>query len=253
MNIFSPLNSYYDHIYVLTIEAAESRRKKFIERFSGLEYEFFYGADKNNFDVEQLERENIYSETLTRHNHRYSKSMRPGEIACSWSHRMMYEDMLEKGYEKVLIMEDDASPDPEQLKIVPEIIKEIPSSAELVFWGWAKNEKEPFYAPLKKGLYYAQHALGVLKWDYRIIRNMYARNFSKHLKKAGFHDFTYAYSINQRTAEKLIPMQTPIQYIADNLLAHAATRQIVEAYITYPAVFLHDMQPDASGIHSYIR
>src|SRR5687768_12552797 len=126
MNVFAPLNNYYDHIYVLTIEAAESRRKKFLERFNGLQYEFFYGADKNNFEVAQLERENIYSETLTKHNHRYSKSMRPGEIACAWSHRMMYEDMLEKGYQKVLIMEDDAAPDNDQVKVIPEIFNELP-------------------------------------------------------------------------------------------------------------------------------
>ena len=82
---------------------------------------------------------------------------------------------------------------------------------------------------------------------------MYARPFSKYLKKAGFHDYTYAYAINRNAAEKLMKMQTPIQYIADNLLAHAATKEIINAYIIYPPVFLHDNLPDGTHKDSYIR
>ena len=47
-------------------------------------------------------------------------------------------------------------------------------------------------------------------------------------------------------------MQTPIQYIADSLLAHAATREKVNSYITWPVVFLHDSLPDGTAIDLYI-
>ena len=86
-----------------------------------------------------------------------------------------------------------------------------------------------------------------------MIRNLYAKPFSQHIKKAGFHDYTFAYAINRNGAEKLIEMQSPIQYIADNLLAHAVTNGIVNGYITYPPVFLHDSLPDGKHRDSYIR
>jgi glycosyl transferase, family 25 len=250
---FKLLNSYYDKIYVLSVEGAASRRKLFAERFEGLEYSFFYGADKNKFIPRELVSANIYSEILTKKNHRYGKIMRPGEIACSWSHRMMYEDVLKNNYSRVLIFEDDAVPNPEMMKKISEIINKIPGDCELLMWGWSKNGKSSFGKSLKQAGYHIQHALGLLKWNHTIIKNLYAKPFSANLKKAGFHDFTYAYGITKQAAKKLIAMQTPIQYIADNLLAHAATEEKISGYITWPVVFLHDSLPDGTAIDSYIR
>jgi len=249
----SYLNQYYDFIYVLSVHAAEERRRLFAQRFEGLQYSFFYGADKNKFSIEEVKEKNIFNEELARHHHRFSKTMKHGEIACSWSHRMMYEDMLAKNYKRVLIMEDDAVPDEKMLPKIPDILKEIPDSCELLMWGWAKNGNSNLLTGLKQLAYHFQHRFGKLKWDHTIINNIYAKPFSKHLKKAGFHDYTYAYAINRSGAEKLIKMQTPIQYIADNLLAHAAAKQVVQAYITYPPVFLHDNHPDGTHRDSYIR
>jgi glycosyl transferase family 25 len=250
---FQPLNQYYDKIYVLSIESAAVRRGLFAQRFNGLDYSFFFGADKNKFTIEEAAAKNIFSEKLARQHHRYSKTMMHGEIACSWSHKMMYKDMLANNYQRVLVLEDDAVPDEKILQQIAAILKEIPDDCELLMWGWDKNGFNDFGAVMKKTIYHLQHSIGRLKWNHRMIRNLYAKPFSQHLKKAGFHDYTYAYGINRSGAEKLIQMQTPIQYIADNLLAHAATNGIVTSYITWPPVFLHDSLPDGKHRDSYIR
>lgn len=250
---FRYLNKYYDKIYVLTVTAAEARRELFAERFTGLSYSFFFGADKNKFTIEEVRGKNIYSEELTRQHHRYNKSMKPGELACSWSHKMMYEDMLANNYNRILIFEDDAVPDEKIMKYIPAILNEIPGDCELLMWGWDKNGTTNTGTAFKKFIYHIQHSIGKLKWDHRIIGNLYARPFSKHLRKAGFHDYTYAYGVTRSGAEKLLQMQTPIQYIADNLLAHAATKGILNGYITWPQVFLHDSLPDGTQRDSYIR
>jgi glycosyl transferase, family 25 len=250
---FRQLNNYYDKIYVLSVAAAASRRELFAQRFQGLAYEFFFGADKNKFTIEESIHNNIYSEELAVQRHRFSKAMKHGEIACAWSHRMMYEDMLANNYKRILIFEDDAVPDPERMKQIPAILNEIPDDLELLFWGWGKNGKPPVGAFIKKAVYHLQHRLGLLKWNHSVISNLYARPFSSQLKKAGFHDYTYAYAVTREGAEKLLQAQAPIQYIADNLLAHTATGGIVQGYITYPAVFLHDSLPDGSAKDSYIR
>ncbi len=250
---FQHLNGYYDKIYVLSIESAGNRRQLFAKRFAGLNYSFFFGADKNKFTVEEVTANKIFSEELTRKHHRFGKTMKHGEIACSWSHRMIYEDMLSKNYQRILIFEDDALPYEKSVKQIPAIINEIPGDCELLMWGWAKNGSANPYTLFKQFIYHIQHQLGRLKWDQTIINNMYARKFSEHIKKAGFHDYTYAYAISRTGAEKLIKMQTPVQYIADNLLAHAVVCGIVKGYITWPQVFLHDSLPDGTHRDSYIR
>ena len=101
------LNEYYDKIYVISVKAAEDRRQRFKERFAGMEFSFFFGADKNNLSINELIDKNIYSEELTKKHHRYSKTMMLGEIACAISHKMVYEEMLQNNYSRVLIFEDD--------------------------------------------------------------------------------------------------------------------------------------------------
>ena len=250
---FQLLNQYYDKIYVLSVESAAARRKLFAERFKGLEYSFFFGADKNKFSIEEVKQKGIFSEELTRQHHRYSKTMKHGEIACSSSHKMMYEEMLANNFTRILIFEDDAVPDENKMKQIPEILKEIPPDCELLMWGWNKNDVNNTGAILKKFFYHFQHRIGLLKLNHTVIDNLYAKPFSRHLKKAGFHDYTYAYAISKTGAEKLLKMQTPIQYIADNLLAHAATNKILSSYIVWPKAFLHDSLPDGTHRDSYIR
>lgn len=250
---FQHLNQYYDKIYVLSVAPAVARRELFAERFKGLEYSFFFGADKNQFTIEEVKEKGIFSEELTRYHHRFGKTMRPGEIACSWSHRMMYEDMLANNYNRILILEDDAVPDENILKQIPAILNEIPADCELLMWGWEKNGTTNLGTSFKKIIYHVQHSIGKLKWDHQVIRNLYAKPFSPHLRRAGFHDYTYAYAINRSAAEKLVKLQTPLQYIADNLLAHAATKEMVNGYIVWPQPFLHDTLPDGTHRDSYIR
>jgi glycosyl transferase, family 25 len=247
------LNRYFDKIFVLSVEAATNRRELFTERFKGLNYSFFFGADKNKFIIPELIEKGIYSETLTRVHHRYDKDMKPGEIACAWSHRMIYEDIVMNNHQRVLIFEDDAVPNPCMIERIPEIIEEIPEDCELLLWGWSKNGENGIQKKLKQSWYHIQHSRGMLKWDHVMINNLYAKPFSKNLKKAGFHDYSYAYSVTREGAQKLLNMQTPIQYVADNLLAIGCTRQIVNGYITYPVVFHHDSLPDGTPRDSYIR
>ena len=166
---------------------------------------------------------------------------------------MMYEDMLENNYSRVLIMEDDAVPDPKKIEQIPAILSEIPADCEVLMWGWDKNGESNLLTAFKKIGYNFQHVSGLLKWDHTIIKNLFAKPFSPHLKRAGFHDYTYSYAITKAAAEKLIQMQTPVQYIADNLLAHAITKKVVSGYIVYPPVMLHDNLPDGTARDSYIR
>lgn len=250
---FSILNQYYDHIYVLTLERAKSRQEKIRHSLDGLNYEFWLGKDKANFNVEDLSANGIYNEAAARKIHRYNKPMNAGQIGCSWSHRCIYEDVLAKGYQRVLIFEDDALPNPPALEHTQQVLDELPADAGLLFWGYGDQYIPGSLSRLTQMVYHVQHSLGLLKWNHKMISNLYPRPYSAHLYTAGFHDFTYAYGITQQCAATLLELQTPIQYIADNLLAWACTNKWVNGYITKEKMFLHDELPDGTPRDSFIR
>jgi glycosyl transferase, family 25 len=250
---FDFLNTHYDCIYVLTLQRAKERQQKISQSLSGLRFQFWYGKDKANFTVDELAKAGIYDEAAAKKIHRYHKPMTAGQIGCSWSHRCIYEDVLAKGYERVLIFEDDALPNTEALHLVQEITAELPATAELLFWGYGNQYPPGSFSRFKQFTYHLQHSLGLLKWNHRMINHLYPRPFSKNLFCAGFHDYTYAYALTQAGAQKLLRLQTPIQYIADNLLAWACTNQWVEGYITRQKIFLHDEWPDGTPRDSFIQ
>ncbi|HUQ97093.1 MAG TPA: glycosyltransferase family 25 protein [Chitinophagaceae bacterium] len=252
-NDFEIFNRYFDKVYVLSVTAAVQRREKFKRRFEGLQYEFFYGADKTAFSIEDLIAKGIYSDALTRKNHRYNKIMLPGEIACAWSHKLIYEEIIEKAYNRVLIFEDDATMNGDHIKNAASVLNELPENWEMLMWGWGENEEVTLSAKVKQSVYHIQHRLGFLKWNHRIINNLFAKKFSKHLKQAGFHDFTYSYAVTRSAAAKFIAMQSPVQYTADNLLAHACTKKIVNGFVAWPKVFTHDVPDTETEVASYIR
>ena len=250
---FDILNQYYDHIYVLTLERAKNRQQKIQESLKGLNYEFWMGKDKAHFDVETLKQQGIYDEAGARKIHRYNKPMNAGQIGCSWSHRCIYEDIIAKGYQRALIFEDDALPNPEALLHTQQILDELPADADLLFWGYGDQYPPGSFSRFKQIAYHVQHALGLLKWNHKMIAHLYPKPFSEHLFTAGFHDFTYAYAVTRAGAEKLLQLQTPVKYIADNLLAWACTNGWVKGYITRNKVFLHDELPDGTPRDSFIR
>jgi GR25 family glycosyltransferase involved in LPS biosynthesis len=83
---------------------------------------------------------------------------------------------------------------------------------------------------------------------------LYARKFSEHLFLAGYHDFTSAYAITESAAKKLINLQTPVAFVADNLLAHACSNLLINGLVSSPKVFLQESQlQDKKTRESYVE
>jgi glycosyl transferase family 25 len=76
-----------------------------------------------------------------------------------------------------------------------------------------------------------------MKWNYTMVTNLLPKPFSKHLKKAGFHDCTHAYAVTLSAAEKLLKVQTPVVYRADDLLSATILKGDLNAFITVPKFF----------------
>lgn len=239
---FKPLQDFFDHVYVITIESAIDRQNKMTENLEGLKFSFFIGAYKKDFTIDELIEAGVYDEQKAKRMHRYNKPMNTTQIGCAWSHRLVYEDMLQNNYERVLILEDDIVANKEGLAQVQEMIKQLPEDWELWYLDYHKNLRRDFGTWLSQVWNHTKHALGKLKWTHKMINNTYARKHKPNLFVAGHHQFASAYAISRSGAEKLVKLQTPLAFQSDHLLAYASCNRLLNAYLSYPKVFLNESQ-----------
>jgi glycosyl transferase, family 25 len=247
---FNHLNNFFDKIYVLTIPAAVERQKEFAKVMNGLRFSFFNGVEQKKLDVKQLSQSGEYDEKRAKKNQRYEKSMTSGELACAIGHRNIYQDIVANNVKRALIFEDDAFPLRENIQLIPEMFSTLPEDWNIIFFDYNKNEKR---VPLKRTVYHVQHFLGFLKWDHTVIKNLFPREVNKHWKTSGHHDFSDAYAITNEGARKLLEMQTPVSFVADNLLANAATKEHLKGYIAVPKLFAQRSAGEFKSIDTLIE
>lgn len=234
---FSPLQEFFDQVYVITVENAVERQAKMVENLEQLKFTFFIGAYKKDFTLDEVIEAGVYDEEKAKRMHRFNKPMNTSQIGRAWSHRLVYEDMLEHNYEKVLVLEDNATPIKEGVNCLAATIAALPPEWELWFLDNDNKMWKGFSSWLHTQHFHVKHAFGKLKWSHRMINNMYARRSGEHLGRAGHHEVANAYGITKSAAEKLIKLQKPIAFNADQLLAYASCNRMLNAYISSTKVF----------------
>lgn len=187
--------------------------------------------------MERAKQDGTYDEAKTKKLQRFGKPLNPGELACSLSHRMVYNEMIKNNWQKVLILEDDILPLTGKLSALPAALNELPADWELVYLGYLKHEKVTTGLKVKQFFYKIGSALGLMKWNFTMIKNLLPKPYSHHLKKAGFHDCTHAYAITLSAAKKLFALQTPVVYRADDLLSGTIMKGALKAFVTEPKFF----------------
>lgn len=237
VNTSNCLQHYFDKVFVITVPRFTDRHLRVRERLEGLPFEFFWGADKQQLNLETAMADGTYDEGKTKKLQRSGKALNTGELACSLSHRLLYEEMVKNGWQKVLILEDDVWPLYENLDQLPQTLKELPTNWELVYLGYLKHEQVTVKLKLKQFFYKLASGIGLMKWSYTMICNLLPKYYSAHLKKAGFHDCTHAYAITLDAAKKLVKAQTPVCYRADDLLSHSILKGELAAFVTEPKYF----------------
>lgn len=249
---FNALDTYFDKIYVITLKRATDRHEHIRKELEGLRYEFFFGKDKQEYSLEKLKSQGIYNEDLAKQHHRYGKPMQEGQICVAWSHAEVYRDVLRNNYSKVFIMEDDVVIDEEAAKNFNIVLKELPADWEMVYLGFAEREKAPPGLFFKKMFYHFLRFFKAIRFSHKTINHLYPRRVSAHVYTAGYHDCIHAYGITQQAAKKLLSLQQPIAFVADNLPAYAITNQYLKGYIVLPKIINQQYQVGASDF-SYLN
>jgi len=246
------LQQYFDKVLVLTVPRFKERHEKVKERLAGISFEFFYGTDKNDLDADAIGHNYVYDKSTSLAVRQQFKELNTGEIACSLSHRNIYQAMIDNNWERVLIFEDDVVPDFNNLPLLFDAIKELPPGWELFYLGYLKNEKITFGAQLKQNWYKIMAVLGLSRMPLGMIKNRLPKKYSSSLLKAGFHDCTHAYAVSLEGAKKLVPAQTPVKYRADNLLTALVLKGELNAFISREYLFNQEIFTDKTD-QSYIR
>ncbi len=236
-DICNELHQFFDKILVVSVPRFSDRHKHVEERLHGLNFEFFWGADKLKLDIETAKTDGTYDEATAIKLERLGKPLSTGELACALSHRMVYEAMIRNGWKKILVLEDDVWPLYDQMDLVKYALKELPKEWDLTYFGYLKHERITAGLKLKQLFYKVASLLGFIKWNYTMAANMLPKKYSKHLKKAGFHDCTHAYAITLEGAKKLLKAQTPVVYRADDLLSYTILKGKFTSFLTEPKFF----------------
>ena len=231
------LNEYFDKILVLTLPRLTDRIDYFKKNFEGLNYDFFYGLDKESTSLNELKEKGLYNILEYQKFYKKNKEISAGMLCCSLSHIKMYEYILEKGFKKTLILEDDAIPVLKQLSKFPDIIKQLPKNWELFYLGYEKNEKLGLKQKINRFLQVTFPHHVQLKLTREIFRNYYPVQVSPLIAKAGFHDCTHAYAVTAEGAGKLSQYGKPIRFHPDNLLAYLNCTGSLNGYISQVKLF----------------
>ena len=234
---FTPLNAFFDKVYILTLPRLKDRIALFTHELEGLNYEIFYGVDKETVSMESLKQQGIYSTAAYTGIYKKQADMNPGMLCCSLGHVKMYESIIDNQYQKVLILEDDVFPLSENLSLFSRMVTELPNDWEIFYLGYQGNEVFGWKQMLKRMCYMAFPAHASLRLSREIFANYYPRTLSPHIARAGFHDCTHAYAVTLEGAKKLLLQQVPVAYNADNLLSFTIATQKAKGYIGRPKLF----------------
>lgn len=254
---FEFLNGWADRIFVVSLVRAAERRARVRERLAGLDYRFLDAVDKLDLDRERLRREGLYDERRTPRAFRHRTEMPLGHIGCSLSHRRIYEQMVENGWRRVVVLEDDVVPREDALAQLPAALEQLPAGFELCYLGYLGNEVVTPRARLRHASYVALAPLGLVRWRPGEALRLLPRPFSANLRRAGRHLCTHAYAVTLEGARKLLDAQTPVAFNSDQLLAFLVLRGRLDAYAAHPVFFdqegLAGIAPGAGTPTSYIH
>jgi GR25 family glycosyltransferase involved in LPS biosynthesis len=257
-NKWHVINAYFDKIYILTIPRNENRRLFLNGHLEGLHFEYFYGVDGKGLLPLHPEGTPDYDyQGMVAHNRemceKYLKiparlAVHQNEIACSLSHRLIYKDIVENGYERALILEDDVACIDANLPFLSEALNSLPTDWEMLYLGYELNfafdGPMGFKQQLITLLYHAGFRTEAVNNKYV----SYPKRVTAHLKVAGVHTNTEAYAIRRNTAQKFIEWQSPVQWIADHLLMDVCARQKIKAFIVHPKIFMQNKKEFESSI-----
>lgn len=249
---FNQLNEFFDNIYVIHLRRSTDRLSYIQDKLDGLNFEIFWGVDGKELDYKELEKQGLYDPHLTKlfkkRKGRPARHLPLTRIGCALSHNSVYKDILEKGYNKALVLEDDLIIDNSNLETFRETTMELPEDWQLLYFGhWGANSDPSLLLRIQK-FFLSIAAFGFQKFerlkmiDPNVIRCWFPRPYSKHLERSGVHHGTYAYGITAECAQTILNYQTPVIQEVDNAIAELCNYEWIKAFSLKERIFYPNLE-----------
>ena len=185
-----------------------------------MDFQFFWGIDGRTFD------KNDSRYDLSRARRLSGRDVHVNELACTMSHLVIFQSILDKGLKSALILEDDAIMLRNHSRWVSRCLMSLPPDWELFYLGYRDGELRGFARE-------AQELFGRRRNSSEIV----SRSVGKGIRTAALHDFTHAYAVTRAGAEKLLEDAYPVYHTADGWLEEKVRSQKLRAYISVPKLF----------------
>lgn len=248
---FEFLNGWADAVRVVTLRRAAERHAHSRAALAGLDFAFHFGADKADLDLAAMEREGtLVPWRRVRRLTGKRRPLRPGEAGCALSHRQVHEELVRTGARRAIVLEDDVGPIPEAIGLLPAALRELPDDWDLCYLGYTHFERVTRWQRTKRLAYLGLAPLRLLPWSTGEVWRLHPRPFSAHLRRAGYHDGTYAYAVSLSGARKLAAAQTPLAHVADHNFVNLVLGGALNAFVTEPKMF-DERSAGISGTISY--
>lgn len=176
-------------------------------------FDAIYGKDLTPEELDKIDYK-FYPERFSG-----NKILKLGEIGCAMSHIKLYEYMVEKSLQEIIILEDDAIVSQEFERIIKDVLYKIPKDKEIIFFEHGKA-KSWF---LKRNLVE----------NYKLVKY---RSPSKTSKRS--INRTTAYFLTLDGAKKLLKHAYPIRMPADFLTGSIQLTKLSAYGVEPPCVFL---------------
>ncbi len=240
MNNESPFG-YFDKIYVISAKDNIERRRYMLTVMDKLDvdYTFFDAVIGGHLSNQELSE--IYDEKEAVKHKTNKRPLSKAEIGCALSHIGIYKEILTSDLDSALIFEDDIAPDYEKIALINEAVEELPLNWDILRLGTFNHQKRApilftikllFYYPIVKA--FTPHRID---YQYRHLWQLYTRNYSKNLRRAGFHLGNQAYAISRSGAEKFLARHNKIVTPIDDMLSVMGVEGELNSFVTKEKIF----------------
>ena len=245
--LFEELNSFFDHIFVITLKRSTDRHDLIKKSLDGLNYSIYWAVDGNDLDINDLHEKGLYhrhlSKLLRKREGNPPVDMTKPQLGCALSHVNVYKEIIENNYERALIFEDDISINLNAIDSTLQALRELPDDWEVLRLGYFGANSDPSLLlkiqkwTLQTAMKYFQRFERLRLLDSNVINCWFDRPYSEHLNYTGYHFGSHAYGVTKKGAEIILNYQTPIVQRSDNAVSELCSYEWLNAFGLKDRVF----------------
>jgi hypothetical protein len=135
-------NEYiFEHVYIISLKKCLNKRERCINqllKYNISNYEFFDAVDTINTNFYNI----LYEQVISNYSKEFiQNNYRKGALGCLLSHLNILKDAKQKGYKSILILEDDFLIRNEFQNSYRDVVKNIPSNWDYIYFGKKQGNK----------------------------------------------------------------------------------------------------------------